>query len=57
VKLNPGEKRTVTVEIDPKYLSIFDEAKDAWTLLPGDYTIMVGGSSQDLPLKTTISLK
>jgi beta-glucosidase len=57
VKLSPGEKRTVTVEIDPKYLSIFDEAKDAWTLLPGDYTIMVGGSSQDLPLKTTISLK
>jgi beta-glucosidase len=55
--LSPGEKRTVTVEIDPKYLSIFDEAKDAWTLLPGDYTIMVGGSSQDLPLKTTISLK
>ena len=57
VKLNPGEKRTVTVEIDPKYLSIFDEAKDAWTLLPGDYTIMVGGSSQDLPLKATINLK
>jgi beta-glucosidase len=57
VKLNAGEKHTVTVEIDPKYLSIFDEAKDAWTLVPGDYTIMVGGSSQDLPLKATVSLK
>jgi beta-glucosidase len=57
VKLNPGEKRTVTVEIDPKYLSIFDEQKDDWSLIPGDYTIMVGGSSQDLPLKATISLK
>ena len=42
---NPGEKQTVTVEIDPKYLSIFDEQKDDWSLLPGDYTIMVGGSS------------
>ena len=57
VKLDAREKKTVTVEIDPKYLSIFDEAKDGWTLVPGDYTIMVGGSSQDLPLKATISLK
>ena len=57
VKLDAREKKSVTVEIDPKYLSIFDEAKDGWTLVPGDYTIMVGGSSQDLPLKATISLK
>jgi beta-glucosidase len=57
VKLEAGEKKTVTVEIDPKYLSIFDEAKDAWTLLPGEYTILVGGSSQDLPLKTTLTIK
>ena len=47
----------MTVEIDPKYLSIFDEQKNDWSLLPGDYTIMVGGSSVDLPLKGTVSLK
>jgi beta-glucosidase len=57
VKLNAGEKRSVTVEIDPKYLSIFDEQKNDWSLLPGDYTIMVGGSSVDFPLKGTVSLK
>jgi beta-glucosidase len=57
VKLNAGEKKTVTVEIDPKYLSIFDEQKDGWTLVPGDYTILVGGSSQSLPLKAGVSLK
>jgi beta-glucosidase len=57
VKLEPGEKRTVTVEIEPKYLSIFDEAKDAWTLVPGEYTFLVGGSSQDLPLEATVNLK
>jgi beta-glucosidase len=57
VNLNPGEQRTLTVEIDPKYLSIFDEQKDGWVLVPGDYTILVGGSSQDLPLKTTVSLR
>jgi len=57
VKLNPGEKKNVTVEIEPKYLSIFDEQKDDWSLLPGDYTIMVGGSSDSLPLKGAVNLK
>jgi beta-glucosidase len=57
VKLNPGEKKNVTVEIEPKYLSIFDEQKDDWSLLPGDYTIMVGGSSDNLPLKGAVNLK
>jgi beta-glucosidase len=57
VELKAGEKKSVEVEIDPKYLSIFDEGKDAWTLIPGDYTIMVGGSSDKLPLKATVSLK
>jgi len=56
IKLDPREKKTVTVDIDPKYLSIFDEAKDGWKLLPGDYTILVGGSSENTPLKTTIHL-
>jgi beta-glucosidase len=57
VMLNAGETKTVEVEIDPKYLSIFDDAKNSWTLIPGDYTIMAGGSSDKLPLKSTVSLK
>jgi beta-glucosidase len=57
VKLDSGEKRTVTVEVDPKYLSIFDVKKNDWKLIPGDYTFMVGGSSQDLPLKQVVTLK
>jgi beta-glucosidase len=57
VKLEPKAKQTVSIEVDPMYLSIFDEQKDGWTLVPGDYTIMVGGSSDKLPLKATVSLK
>jgi beta-glucosidase len=57
VKLAAGEEKTVTVDVPRKYLSIWDEANNAWKLLPGDYTILVGGSSDKLPLKTTISLK
>jgi beta-glucosidase len=57
VKLNPGESREVSVTIEPKYLSIFDEAADGWRLVPGEYSFMVGGSSQALPLSGKVSLK
>ncbi len=57
IPLSSKEKKTVTVNIDRKYLSIFDEQKNGWSLLPGEYTILVGGSSQDTPLKATIELK
>ena len=57
VKLNAGESKEVTVDIDPLYLSIFNAEKDAWQKLPGDYTFMVGASSRDLPLKESVSLQ
>lgn len=57
VSLRPGEKKPVTVEVEKKYLSIWDESKNDWSLLPGDYTIMVGGSSDKLPLTAKVSLK
>jgi len=57
VKLNPGESKDVTVDVDAKYLSIFNEMHNAWQLVAGDYGFMVGGSSQSLPLKETVSLK
>jgi beta-glucosidase len=51
VKLGAGESKEVSVEIDSEYLSIFDVDRNAWLLAPGDYTLMVGGSSQSLPLR------
>jgi beta-glucosidase len=57
VKLNAGESKQVTVDVDQKFLSIFDVEQNKWQLVPGDYGFMVGGSSQDLPLRQTINLK
>jgi len=57
VKLNGGESKEVTVEVDPKYLSIFNVERNRWQLIPGDYGFMVGGSSQSLALKESVSLK
>jgi beta-glucosidase len=55
VLLKPGESKTITLPIDPKFMSVFNEQKDNWELLTGDYTLSVGGSSRDLPLKMTVS--
>ena len=57
VNLGPGETKEVAIEVDPLYLSIFDADKDAWQLLSGQYTFLVGGSSSVLPLKASINLK
>jgi beta-glucosidase len=57
VKLNPGESKDVTVELEPLFLSMFDTAHHAWVRAPGDYTILVGGSSESLPLQGSVSLK
>jgi beta-glucosidase len=56
VLLNPGESKEVSLSINPRELSIYDESADAWKQLPGRYTIMVGGSSKDLPLHQEINL-
>jgi beta-glucosidase len=57
VTLKPGESKEVTVEIEPKYLSIFNVEQNGWQLLPGEYGFMVGGSSQNLPLKQRVNLQ
>jgi len=44
------------VEVNPKYLSIFNVEQNGWQLLPGEYNFMVGGSSQSLPLKQSVTL-
>lgn len=57
VHLNAGESSDVTVKVDPRYLAIYNETSDGWELVPGTYTIMVGGCSQDLPLSSKIDLR
>src|ERR1700678_3738255 len=57
IKLNAGESKEVTIEVEREYLSIFSVEQDTWQLIPGEYKFMVGGSSQNLPLKQTIDMK
>jgi beta-glucosidase len=57
VELKAGESKEVTVEVDRKYLSIFDVDRNAWRLVPGEYAVRVGNSSETLPLETSVNLQ
>jgi beta-glucosidase len=55
VELAPGESKQVSVPVSRERLSVYDEAVDAWKVVPGSYVIRVGGSSQNLPLEKQIT--
>jgi beta-glucosidase len=57
VLLKAGESRELELHIDPRYLSIYDEASSTWKLPSGEFTILVGGSSQNFPLQGKVRLK
>jgi beta-glucosidase len=56
IPLAAGETKTVTLKVDPQYLSIFNVEKNVWEFVPGDYRVYVGGSSQSTPLSTTVQI-
>jgi len=57
IELAPGESKTVTVAVDPRVMSVFDEQKNGWSLLPGAYKILVGPSSSQTPLNATLQVQ
>ena len=55
VVLAPGQSKAISLRVDPKYLSIFNTAKEKWELAPGEYKIVVGGNSQNTPLSQGVT--
>lgn len=60
VWLNPGEKKEVSIMIDPSAsnhpLSTWDVESDTWVTADGTYTVMAGSSSDDLSLTDTVTV-
>jgi beta-glucosidase len=56
VRLAPGEAKTVSLTLDPTYISSFNAGSDAWELVKGDYKVLVGTSSQETPLTAVAQL-
>ena len=56
VELQPGERRRVTVHVDPRLLATWRANRPGWTLPSGVYEVSVGHSSRDLGETVSIEL-
>ena len=48
--LQPGESKTISIPLSFESFSFFDEATNSWKIEPGDFEILVGNSSESLPI-------
>lgn len=56
VGLQPGEAKSVRVDIEPKTIAHWDEAAHRWRIAGGRYLLAAGRSSIDLPLTADLEI-
>ncbi len=57
IKLVPGEKKKVELELDSTSFSYYSTVVKEWVVEPGEYEILIGASSADIRLKGTVFYK
>jgi len=57
VRLAAGETRHVTLSLDARAFSYWDEAAHKWTIDPGKFVIRVGDSSENTPLERNLEVQ
>jgi beta-glucosidase len=57
VSLKPGETKTVTLSLPAKSLAYWNAGTHAWVVEPDQVALQVGGSSADVRLTKTISVR
>lgn len=56
VDLQPGEEQVVTIELNRRAFAFYDVNQKDWIVEAGDFEILVGASSRDIRLTSTIRL-
>jgi beta-glucosidase len=56
VQLDAGQAQVVQLTLDMRALAYFDDVHQAWVAEPGEFELLVGQSSADLPLRVRFSL-
>lgn len=54
--LKPGETKTVTITLGENAFRFYDAVSHSWRIEPGSFTILVGASSADIRLKSTLQI-
>ncbi len=57
VALEPGETQTVIITLDPRAFAYYAPTYHTWVVESGDFEILVGQSSADLPLCATVAMQ
>jgi beta-glucosidase len=55
--LQPGESELLDISLDNRALAIWDTENRSWAVKPGDYKILVGDSSDNTPLETSVTVR
>ncbi|HTZ60667.1 MAG TPA: glycoside hydrolase family 3 C-terminal domain-containing protein [Acidobacteriaceae bacterium] len=56
VALNPGQTKTVTMKLSADDLKLLD-LEMRWRVVPGTFDVMIGKSSQDIVLRSTLDVQ
>jgi beta-glucosidase len=56
ISLEPGETKTVSFELKNEDFSYWNETKKDWSIEAGEFEIMIGSSSEEANLKTSLSI-
>lgn len=57
VRLAPGESKHITLNLDARSFSYWDESTHKWTVDPGKFVLRVGDSSENTPLSADINIQ
>jgi len=57
VHLDAGQSRAIAIQVPPRRLEFWSAADGKWIKAMGRREVLVGGSSRDLPLKSTVTIQ
>lgn len=56
VQLGPGETKRVSITLDGRAFTYYDVSGKRWHAAPGNYSVQIGSSSEDIRLRSSINL-
>jgi len=57
IALEPGESRTVQLDLDRRAFAYYDVIEDGWIVAPGEYAVQIGASAMDVVAEAALMLE
>jgi beta-glucosidase len=57
VSVGPGQTQHLTMKLDSRAFSIWNQSQNRWTMVPGRYELFAGTSSRELPLRAFVMVR